>query len=140
MTVAEKRPNRVTGGAHDEFWAWCRAEQLRIQRCDRCRHLSWPPVETCEACDFEKLTWERLSGAGKLVSWCTFERAYYQELPIPWDTIVVELDEGPFFISNPLEFSNDQVSLGQRVGVSFIECEDDHGQFNLPVFRLTESH
>jgi uncharacterized protein len=136
--MAEKRPNRVVGGAHDEFWSWCRSQELRMQRCDHCRHLSWPPVQTCEACNHAELTWERLSGTGRLVSWCTFERSYYAELPIPWDTIVVELDEGPFFISNPAGFGNEQAVLGTPVSLTFLDCEDDHGQFSLPVFGLVD--
>lgn len=135
--MGHRRPNRVAGPEHDEFWAWCARKELRVQQCDRCTHLSWPPTRQCENCDHDALTWAKLSGTGNLVSWCTFERSYYKELPVPWETIVVELDEGPLFISNPHSFSiDDQASLGTRVQVEFIECEDDKGQFNLPVFRL----
>ena len=48
------------------------------------------------------LVWAPMSGRGRIVSWCTFERDYYAGiLPIPWETILVELEEGPLFISNP---------------------------------------
>jgi hypothetical protein len=69
------------------------------------------------------------------VSWCTFHRPYYSELDIPWDTILVELDEGPLFISNPSGFTNDDVTQGMRVRVAFLDCEDDAGPFRLPVFE-----
>ena len=47
-----------------------------------------------------------MSGRGTIASWCTFERDYYYGLlPIPWDTILVELEEGPLFISNPQGFT-----------------------------------
>jgi uncharacterized protein len=134
--MPEKRPNRVLGGAHDEFWTWCSRGELRLQRCDGCAHLSWPPVDSCEDCGGQQLTWERMSGSGRLISWCTFERAYYQDLPVPWDTIVVELDEGPLLISNPAGFSNDQATLSARVSLDFLECRDDAGPFELPVFTL----
>jgi uncharacterized protein len=134
--VTERRPNRVLGGPHDEFWNWCRAGELRIQRCDRCQHLSWPPTQVCESCEHDRLTWQQLSGTGRLISWCTFERSYYRELPIPWDTIVVELEEGPVFVSNPSGFTNGEATLGQPVHVAFLACEDDAGAFQLPVFTL----
>ena len=82
------------------------------------------------------LMFEEVSGKGKLASWCTFERPYYGELmPVPYDTIVVELDEGPWFIANPLGFSNSEAQLGMPVKVSFIDCEDTQGAFKLPVFE-----
>ena len=133
--MAERRPKRVLGPGHDEFWAACGDGELRIQRCDACRHLSWPPTASCERCGHDQLAWERLSGGGSVVSWCTFERRYYAELDVPWDTILVELDEGPLFISNPLGFTNGEVVQGMRVRLAFVDCEDDAGPFRLPVFE-----
>jgi uncharacterized protein len=133
--VGERRPNRITGPSHDKFWEYCGAGELRIQRCDACRHLSWPPTEACEKCGRAELTWEAMSGRGTLVSWCTFERRYYPELDVPWDTILVELEEGPLFISNPSGFSNIEGTKSTRVRATFIDCEDDTGDFRLPVFE-----
>jgi uncharacterized protein len=123
------------GPGHDEFWAYCGDGELRIQRCDSCRHFSWPPVDSCERCGHRQLTWERLSGGGSVVSWCTFERPYYAELDVPWDTILVELDEGPLFISNPSGFTNDEVVPRMPVRVAFVDCEDAAGPFRLAVFE-----
>ena len=98
--------------------------------------MPWPIVTTCEQCGSEKMEFERLSGKGKLVSWCRFERPYYGDLlPVPWDTILVELDEGPWFISNPQGFTNDHAQEAMRLQVAFLECEDQHGTFSLPVFE-----
>jgi uncharacterized protein len=134
--MPERRPNRVSGPRHNEFWAFCNEGELRVQRCDSCRHLSWPPADVCERCGSEVLTWEPLSGRGRVVSWCTFERPYYAELEVPWDTILVELDEGALFVSNPSGFTNDGVAHGMVVRVTFVDCEDDAGPFRLPVFEM----
>lgn len=133
--MGERRPNRVSGRAHDEFWSYASRGELRIQRCDVCQHLSWPPVDACERCDRTQLTWQLLSGVGRVVSWCTFERRYYAELDVPWDTILVQLDEGPLFIANPSGFTNDDVAQGMRVRVTFLDCDDVAGGFSLPVFE-----
>ena len=135
--MAEKRPNRTLGSGHDEFWRFCDEGELRIQRCRSCGHLSWPPVEAaCEKCGHTELEWQRLSGQGNVISWCTFERSYYGEtFPIPWDTILVELDEGPLFVSNPKGFDRDEIVPHMRVTVAFVECEDAAGVFRLPVFE-----
>jgi uncharacterized OB-fold protein len=78
-----------------------------------------------------------MSGNGRVVSWCTFQRPYYSELGVPWTTILVELSEGPLFISNPVDFEHDDISFGMSVRVTFIDCEDDAGTFRLPVFERT---
>jgi uncharacterized OB-fold protein len=134
--MAEKRPNRVHGPSHDEFWARCASGELWMQRCAACQLVQWPPVESeCEKCASTDVAWEQLSGRGDIVSWCTFERSYYPELPVPWDTIVVELEEGPLFISNPAGFSGADVTMGMGVQVAFVDCEDGAGAFRLPVFE-----
>ena len=133
--MAEKRPDRTLGANHDEFWAWCEKGELRIQQCGQCKAYTWPPAETCEACDSSALGWQAMSGIGKIASWCTFERDYYYGvLPMPWDTIVVELQEGPLFLSNPQGFSWPDIQVGMPVSLEFIECEDSAGTFRLPVF------
>jgi uncharacterized OB-fold protein len=79
--------------------------------------------------------WEQLSGRGTVVSWCTFEKRYYEELPVPWDVILVELAEGPLFVSNPFGFDSSDVAFGLPLHVTFISAEDDAGPFRLPVFQ-----
>ena len=139
MILAEKRPDRTLGQGHDEFWQWCGKGELRLQRCDACSHVCWPVLEACEACGSEALSWARLSGRGKIVSWCTFERDYYRgTLPLPWDTILVELEEGPLFLSNPKGFSASDMTVDMPVAVDFIQCEDSAGTFSLPVFAPCE--
>ena len=135
--MAEKRPDRAVGPEHDEFWHYCDAGELRIQRCDSCGHLNWPPVDgACEKCAHTALTWEHLSGRGKVVSWCTFHQPYYGEmLAIPYDAILVELDEGALFISNPKGFDRDDMVADLPVTLAFIDCEDQRGAFRLPVFE-----
>jgi len=133
--MAERRPDRTRGPEHDAFWAWCDKGELRLQACADCREISWPPVKECEHCGGARLTWEPMSGRGKVVSWCTFERDYYNgALPIPWDTILVELEEGPLFVSNPQAFTWREVEYDLAVTLDFIDCEDSAGAFRLPVF------
>lgn len=130
------RPDRTLGPGHDTFWEWCGRGELRLQRCEVCGHVAWPVVRKCEACGEARFTWERMSGRGKVVSWSTFERDYYRGLlPVPYDTILVELEEGPLFISNPHGFGWRDLAPDMPVRVTFIEAEDSAGSFRLPVFE-----
>jgi uncharacterized OB-fold protein len=125
----------VLGPGHDEFWAWCGKGELRLQRCADCGKLSWPIVAACEHCSHANLSWEKMSGRGRVVSWCTFERDYYGGLlPLPWDTILVELEEGPLFMSNPKGFVCADIEPDLPVQLDFADCEDSAGPFRLPVF------
>ncbi len=134
--MAEKRPDRTLGPGHDTFWEWTARGELRLQSCTACGEIAWPVVKACEACGSAELEWARMSGRGALASWCTFERDYYRGLlPLPWDTILVELEEGPLFIANPHGFAREEMTVGMPVEVTFIPCEDQAGTFMLPVFR-----
>jgi uncharacterized OB-fold protein len=136
MIMVQKRPDRTLGPGHDTFWDWCGKGELRLQRCGACNGLTWPVQDHCEHCHGEKLTWERMSGRGKVVSWCSFERDYYYGvLPVPYDNILVELDEGAMFLSNPKGFGWRDITPGMTVQVAFEACEDSAGEFSLPVFE-----
>jgi uncharacterized protein len=134
--MAERRPDRFRGPRHDEFWAWCGKGELRLQRCATCDRLAWPVVSACEHCGGAQLNWERMSGRGRIVSWCAFHYDYYQGMmPLPYDAILVELEEGPLFISNPLGLDVAELSAGLPAQVAFLDCEDSAGAFRLPVFQ-----
>lgn len=134
--MAEKRPDRVRGPAHDAFWDWCGQGELRLPRCADCEHHTWPAAPVCAHCGGARLSWARMSGRGKIVSWCAFERDYYQgALPLPWSTILVELDEGAFFVANPQGLAYQDICFGLPVRLAFLACEDSAGPFKLPVFE-----
>lgn len=133
--VRRRTPLRVLGGPHDDFWEFCGRSELRLQRCARCQRYAWPPALVC-SCGHSDLSWEKLSGLGRVVSHCTFRRQYYEECPPPWQVVLVELDEGAWFVSNPLGDRSEEIASGSRVKVAFIPAEDEAGEYQLPVFSL----
>ena len=133
--MAEKRPIRALGPHHSTFWDYCNKGEFRLQKCNDCSYYEWPPTPLCSNCLSENLTWELLSGQGKIKTYCIYERQYYPECPPPWYVVLVELDEGPWFISNPKDIPEEKIKLGTPVKVAFIDCEDESGQFKLPVFE-----
>lgn len=138
QAMVQTRPDRTLGAGHDEFWAWCANGELRLQCCKSCGGLCWPVGAGCEHCGSTELEWEQMSGLGKVVSWCTFEHDYYQgKMPVPYETILVELAEGPLFISNPADFSRDDITFEMPVKLAFLDCVDSGGEFRLPVFAKT---
>lgn len=139
--MVQTRPDRRLGPGHDAFWAWCNQGELRLQRCKDCGGLSWPVVAGCEHCGGNELAWEQMSGLGKVVSWCSFEHDYYRGmLPVPYETILVELAEGPLFISNSADFGWEDITFDMPVKLAFLDCEDSAGLFRLPVFAKAQGH
>lgn len=133
--MAEQRPNRTMSALDAPFWAYCDQGELRLQKCTACNRTFWPPVPVCDTCGTWDLPWARVRGTGKVISDCTFGRAYYPELPVPWECILVELDEGPLFLSNPRGFTHREITRDLPVRVAFVACEDGAGPFQLPVFE-----
>ena len=133
--MAEKRPDRTLGPAHDDFWAYCNRGELRLQHCPRCDRRFWPPAPACDTCGSTEIAWKPMSGLGKVISYCTFESLYYHDCPPPWESILVELEEGPLFLSNPQGFGGEDIEADMPVRVTFLECEDAAGPFKLPVFE-----
>ena len=58
-------------------------------------------------------------------------------LPIPYDTILVGLAEGPLFISNPAGFGRKDFTFEVPLSLTFVDCEDSAGNFRLPAFART---
>ncbi len=134
--MTEKRPDRTRGKRHDMFWDFCAKDELRLQRCTSCRGVNWPVRVKCEFCSHDELAWEAMSGRGTVASWCSFDQDYYRGLlPRPYDCILVELEEGVLFMSNPKGFGWQDVTIGMPVKVTFIDVEDSGGPFKLPVFE-----
>ena len=101
--MAEKRPSRVLGPHHDDFWKYCaggRVASAALQRVQLC--VLAPHRGVLRLRDRGRLHLGTLLRHGEDHPWCRFERPYYREtLPVPWDAILVKLDEGPIFLSNP---------------------------------------
>ncbi|NKC13753.1 MAG: hypothetical protein GKR94_16665 [Gammaproteobacteria bacterium] len=47
-----------------------------------------------------------------MLSWTTSRRSYFQEYPAPYTAIVLELDEGPLFVSYPIDIDVGQPARG----------------------------
>ena len=136
----ERRPPRTLGPLHQPFWDACARGEFHLPRCTGCGRWSWPPAPTCDQCN-ASLAWRPASGRGRLFSHCTFHQDYYGGLlPLPWEVILVELEEGVLFVANPLGFRPAEVPLGYPLAVRFLDCEDEHGPFRLPVFAPLTAH
>ncbi len=98
--VAEgQRPLPVPTPETKHFWEGTRAGELRLQRCDDCRHTYFPPRPFCPKCASRKVSVIKATGKAKLFSYVIHHRPAPGFTP-PYAIAVVELEEGPRMMTN----------------------------------------
>jgi uncharacterized OB-fold protein len=133
--MVEKRPKRPRAPYFDEFWKYCNQGEFRLQVCNKCGEIEFPPSPVCPSCIGSEFTWKKMKGTGEIVSHVTFIKEYYAECPPPWPAVLVALDEGPWVMSNPKNMSEADMKKGTRVKVTFVDAEDEFGQFKIPLWE-----
>ena len=119
------------------FWDGTRAGELRLQRCNACGKVYFPPRPFCPACAARDVTVFAASGKGRLYSYVIHHRPVPGFTP-PYAIAVVELDEGPRMMTNitGCPQTPEALQLDMPVEVAF-EKLDDEITLPLPPGRYT---
>ncbi len=137
---------------NQEFYRYCGAHELRLQRCSDCKLMRTPPTTTCPFCSGPDATWEAVAGTGTVYS---YGEVHHAIQPIfrqfaPYLLLLVELDEqqgqpGEFdglrIVGNLATPEGDlappelvrQVGIGSRLKVVF---KDGGDGFAMPLWTL----
>lgn len=115
------KPLPAISSLSQPYWEALRHRELRMQHCDGCDRVWFPPSPLCPRCWSRKYTWAKLSGRGRVNSWVVFHQAYFKayEHDIPYNVAEVELDEGPRVLSNLVGIANNQIRAGMPVEIVF---------------------
>jgi len=118
----------------EPYWGFCRKQELRMQKCQSCGHVRFPPSVICPRCWSLKHEWIKLSGRGQVWSWVIFHQAFYPGYAddVPYNTAIIELAEGPKLHTNVIGCSNEEISIGLPVEVVFEKVDEE---VTLPKFR-----
>ncbi|MDB5721052.1 MAG: hypothetical protein JWP15_1670 [Alphaproteobacteria bacterium] len=108
------------------FWQGGEHGQLLIARCHGCGKYFHPPAPVCPRCTSTDVSPEPVSGRGAVFSFTINRQAWLPELSEPYVVAIVELDEQPGlrFVTNVVGMPPDEVEIGLRVRVVFLNCED----------------
>jgi uncharacterized OB-fold protein len=132
-------------GLAGEFWEAAQRHELLVQRCNACDTWQWGPEHICHQChSFDDLTYEQVSGRGRIYSW---ERVWYPVHPalaerLPYLVALVELpDAGNVrMVGNLLGDPEQDVPIGGEVEVVFEDHTDGGGDpYTLVQWRLVEA-
>ena len=66
---------------------------------------------------------------GRVVAWTLFHRQYFKELPVPYNVVSVEVEEGPMLIGNLLGVEPHSLRLDLSVHVEFETVAADDGDW-----------
>ncbi|MFI6284261.1 Zn-ribbon domain-containing OB-fold protein [Streptomyces sp. NPDC051018] len=124
----------TTGDLHQDpttapYWEAAREHRLVLQRCADCRVFQFYPRPFCLTCQSDAVGWVTASGLGVVHSRTTTHIAVTPGLTPPYAVAVVELDEGPWLVTNLV---GGPARIGDRVEVTWRERPDGPP---LPVFR-----
>jgi len=117
--MSTKRPEPWIGQYDRPYWKFAEQRELRVQACSRCGHLRYPPGPACPKCLSEETEWKQLTGRGRVVTWTTFQRAYFPDIPVPYTVVSVETEEGPLLIGNFIGADGVQPAVGLPVAAVF---------------------
>jgi uncharacterized protein len=81
------------------MWASMERGRLELQRCNDCGSFRYPPAPVCPKCLSVAATWTPLSGQGQILSWVVFHKKYFDNHPPPYNSVAVQLQEGPIIVT-----------------------------------------
>ena len=115
------------------FWDGAKAGELRLQRCDDCANVYFPPRPFCPGCASRKVSVFNASGKAKLHSYVIHHRKVPGFTP-PYAIAVVELAEGPRMMTNIIDCPQtpEALVLDMELEVAFEPLDD---KIALPLFR-----
>jgi uncharacterized OB-fold protein len=118
------------------FWDGTRQGELRLQRCDACLLVYFPPRPFCPRCAHRRVTVIRASGRATLYSYVIHHRPVPGFEP-PYSIAVVELEEGPRMMTNVVNTPQtpEALRLDMPVRVVFRRMTDT---ITLPLFEPVE--
>jgi uncharacterized OB-fold protein len=117
----------------EPFWENARKHKLSVQSCRSCGDRHFPPGPVCPVCLSDDQDWEVVSGRARLISWVTFHRAYWDGFAkdVPYDVCLVQLEEGPWLMSNFLGARPENAAEGLPLKAAFDDLTEN---FTLPKF------
>jgi len=117
------------------FWDGCKEHKLLFQKCHNCGLVRWPPSIICPACYSKDTEVIEATGKGKIYTYAVYHQAYHHgfESEVPYVTAVIELEEGPHFLSNIIDCEPGKLDCDMPVKVVW---EDITQEFSLPKFEL----
>jgi uncharacterized protein len=122
----QDRPLPLLDPVSTPYWEGTRRGELMYQECPQCGHRQFYPRFSCTRCTADP-EWKVASGTGTIHTFTVVRSTYAEPFRewAPFVVAIIEIDEGPRMTGNVVGRPVDDVRIGQRVQVSFVEAADD---------------
>ena len=92
---------------------------LIFQRCNNCGHIRWPLSIVCPKCSSQKAEWIQSEGKGRVYTYVVFHVPFHPDFndKIPYIVAIIELKEGPHFLSNIIGCDHTQIQCDMEVEI-----------------------
>ena len=129
-----QKPLPTISSLNKPYWYGLKNRELKLQKCDGCGQVWYPPSPLCPKCWSRKYSWSLLSGRGRVNSWVVFHQSYFRgyDDELPYNVAEVELEEGPRVLTNLVGLENDKIRAGMPVEIVF---DDVTSEITLAKFK-----
>lgn len=133
LIVAGARPLPEPTPETRHFWEGTLEGELRLQRCDQCATVYFPPRPFCPKCSSRAVSVFAASGRATLASYVINERSH-PAFDGPYAIALVDLEEGPRMMTNIVDCPQtpEALQLDMSLEVTFERLSDT---IALPLFR-----
>ncbi len=103
-------------------------QQLRVQQCDACGQLQWPPRDLCKQCHGDRFHWPVMPDQAVVYTYSVVYRAphpWFKE-HLPYAIVVAELENGLRLLGNAFGADVEKIQCGVRVKAHF-QLDEDSG-------------
>lgn len=107
-----------------------------MQHCDDCGLIRVPISHVCPSCLSAEHRWQTLSGRGTVFAYIVIHQVYDSAFAqdVPYNVVLVQLEEGPRMYSNVVGADKDATALGDPLEVTF---DPVTSEVTIPRFWLT---
>ena len=116
------------------FWEGTRAHEFRVQECDDCGTVRWPPSPLCSDCWSESATWIELSGEGTVNTWAVYHDRIHEAFAdtVPYIVAEIELERDVRYLATLVGCDPEDVYRGMPVRIIYEQVEPE---LTLPKFE-----
>ena len=114
------------------FWDGTAAGELRVQKCNACGTLRFPPGPACQSCEAYDRGFDVAGGEGTVFSYVVHRHPPVPGKELPIVIALVDLDEGVRMVAEVVDVPPEEIEIGMRLRVDFNRIDDE---LTLPVWR-----
>jgi uncharacterized OB-fold protein len=114
------------------FWDGTASGELRIQRCNACGLLRFPPGPACPPCGALDRGHVVAAGTGTVFSYVVHRHPPVPGKELPIVIALIDLDEGVRMVGEVVDVADDEIEIGMRLRVDWNRVDDE---LTLPVWR-----